>query len=150
MFGPTPATPDDCLPIAQLHHAAFTGANLPLYNHIWGKCAAADLHAFRAEKYRSAVRDCRGQTRIMVMRDGRTGEVVSFAIWISPKSDGGDQGVAVAEVPAQEEEVGDVKREGTLWVLPEGYDAAVMKRSVEQSAERERHLPAPPDKMWSK
>jgi hypothetical protein len=171
LTGPEPATIDDCLSMARLHHEAFTKGKQRLYTSIWGGCKNEEMDAFHVEIYQATLRNPGSRNRILVVREDpagqagegvkestekATGQVVSYAMWVAPKPTEEEKGEGAAKGGGEGgdrrggKEDGKYVKKNKQWVFPEGYNAAVMQRSEEEGKKRAAYLPKPADDMWSK
>jgi hypothetical protein len=160
LFGPFPATLADCESTATCHHSAFSAAQLPLYRGLWGNCKDEEMVEFHVEITKMLVLESRreGMWRIAVVREGSgEGEVVQVAgyvAWSSPMAseagnEGGKEGKEGSnegsnEGSQQSWEGGKyVKKAGEPWIMPQGHNAALMKRSAEDGDVRRGAISLP-------
>jgi len=146
LTGPHLAVPSDSVALALCHTSAFSSAGpRTVYNLIFSKCsheAMVKLEVGVIE--RSFKADSR--SKIVVMKDDVTEEIVSYAQWTLPLSDEGKG--------AGKENTEQGKAETKTFEFPNGVNVPLFKRMFfstgASEAEKEAESLVSQEKCWSK
>lgn len=145
LTGPHLAVSSDSSGLALCHTCAFSSAGPhTLYNLIFSKCNSEVMVKLETGIMERSFKPS-SRSKIVIMKDEDTGEIVSYAQWTSPVSyeeekevkEDTDQGKAVSKLPE----------------FPDGVNLPLFQRMFlrkgASEAEKEAELAVPQDKCWS-
>ncbi len=150
LTGPHLAVFSDSSALGLCHTSAFSSAGpQTVYNLIFSGCSHEAMVKLETGVMERSFQPG-SRSKIVVMKDGNTGEIVSYAQWTLPVSDGGEKG----EEEEKEEIVEQGKVDKKSFEFPDGVNVPLFKRMFFRKeateAEKEADWPIPQEKCWSK
>jgi hypothetical protein len=146
LTGPHLAVPNDSSALGFCHTSAFSSAGpRTVYNLIFSKCSHNAMVKLETGMMERSFKPG-SRSKIVVMRDEVTGEIVSYAQWTLPLSDEGEE--------ERNENTEQGKAEMKPFEFPDTVNIPLFKRMFfrkgASEAEKEAELLVPQEKCWSK
>jgi hypothetical protein len=146
LTGPHLAVPSDSSALAFCHTSAFSSADpRTVYNLIFSKCSHEAMVKLETEMMERSFKPG-SRSKVVVMKDDVTGEIVSYAQWTLPLSNEGEEEII--------ENTEQGKAERKFLEFPDSVNVPLFKRMFfskgTSEAEKEAELPVPQEKCWSK
>jgi hypothetical protein len=144
--GPHLAVPCDSIALAFCHTSAFSSEGpRTVYNLIFSKCSYEAMVKLENGVMEKSFQPG-SRSKIVIMKDEETGEIVSYAQWTLPISDEGEEEC--------KESSDQGKAETKPFQFPDGVNVPLFKRMFlrkgTSEAQKEAELPVPQEKCWGK